>query len=165
MRTAGRTRHRYNRRSLLHEMDAVCVNAMRSPVCLLHPATFFCDGFVCVAGRYTLRTRTAERTRHRYNRRSLLHKMDAVCVNAVRSPHRLLHPATFFCDGFVCVTDSYTLHMRTAQWTRHRHNRESVIREMDAVCVNVVRSPHCLLHPATLYVMAMCGWLLATHCT
>ena len=41
----------------------------------------------------------------------------------------------------------------------------SVISEMDAVCVNAMRSPHCMLHPARLYVMVMCVQLIATHCT
>ena len=58
------------------------------------------------------------------------------------------------CNGYVCVADSYTLHMRTAGWTQHRYNRVSVMQEMAAESVNVMRSPHCLLHPAILYVMA-----------
>ena len=60
------------------------------------------------------------------------------------------------CNGNVCVADSYTLHMRTAGWTQHRYNLVSVMQEMDAVSVNAMRSTHCLLHPATLFVMAMC---------
>ena len=100
--------------------------------------------------------RTAVWTQHRYNLVSVMQEMAAVSVNAVRSPHGLLHPATFVCNGYVCVADSYTLHTRTAGWTQQQNNLVSVLRERYAVCVNAMRSPHCLLHPDTLYVMAMC---------
>ena len=61
----------------------------------------------------------------------------------------LAAPSQIIYHGYVCVADSFTLHMRTAEWTQHRYNLMSVICEMD-VCVNAMRSPHCLLHPATL---------------
>ena len=60
------------------------------------------------------------------------------------------------CNGYVCVADSYTLHTKNAGWSQHRYNLVSVMQEMAAVSVNAVRSLHSLLHPATLFVMAMC---------
>ena len=71
-------------------------------------------------------------------------------------PASLAAPCQIILNGYVCVADSYTLHMRTAGWTQQRYYLVSLMRETDAVCVSAVRSPHCLLHPAALYVMAMC---------
>ena len=58
------------------------------------------------------------------------------------------------CNGYVSVANSLTLNMKTAEWTQHWYNLLSVICVMDAVCVNAMRSPHCLLHPERLFVMA-----------
>ena len=69
-------------------------------------------------------------------------------------PALLAASCNIICHGYVCVADSYKLHMRTAGWTQQQYNRVTVMRERDAVRVNAVRSPLCLLHPATLYVMA-----------
>ena len=55
--------------------------------------------------------------------------------------------------------------MRTAVWTHHRYNLARVMHEKDAVCVIVIRSLHCLLYPATFYVMATAVVLIASHCT
>ena len=104
---------------------------------------------MCVADSYKLHMRTAGWTQQRYNLVSGMRKCDA-------QPALLAASCHIICNGYVCVADSYTLHMRNAGWTKPRYNRVSVMREMDAVCVYAVRSPHCLLHPATLYVMAMC---------
>ena len=48
--------------------------------------------------------------------------------------------------GYVCVTDTYILHMRTAGWSHVLI--VSVIYEMDTVCVNAMRSLQRLLHAA-----------------
>ena len=69
-------------------------------------------------------------------------------------PALLAAPCLIICNGYVCVSDSYTLHMRTAGWTQQRYYLVSVIRKKDAVCVNAMRSPHCLPHPARLDVLA-----------
>ena len=128
-------------------MDAVCVNAMRSLHCLLHPCQNTFNGYVCVADTYTLHMRTAVWPLYLFHLVSVIRVLDAVCVNAMRSLHCLVHPCQITCNGYVCVADSYTLHMRTARWTIHRCHLVSVIRVMDAVCVNAMRSLHCLLHP------------------
>ena len=66
----------------------------------------------------------------------------------------LVTPCQIILNGSVCVADSYTLHIRTAGRTHHRYHLVSMIRVMDAVCVNAMRSSHCLLHLARLYLMA-----------
>ena len=71
-------------------------------------------------------------------------------------PALLAASCHIICNGYVCVADSYKLHMITAGWTQQQYNLVLVMRERDVVCVNAMRSPHCLLHPDTLYVMAMC---------
>ena len=85
--------------------------------------------------------------------------------DCVAQPALLAASCHIIRNGYVCSADSYILHMRTAGWTQLWYNLMSVIRGMDAVCVNAVRGPHCLLHPARLYVMAMRLSLIATHCT
>ena len=71
-------------------------------------------------------------------------------------PALLAASCHIICNGYVCVADSYKLHMRVVGWTQPRYNHVSVMRERDAVCVDAMRSPHCLLHPATFYVKALC---------
>ena len=71
--------------------------------------------------------------------------MDAVCVDAMRSLHGLLHPRQIIINGYVCLAISYTQHMRTAGWTHHRCDLVSEVRVMDAACVDAMRSSHCLL--------------------
>ena len=68
-------------------------------------------------------------------------------------PALLAAPCHTGCNACVCVADRYTLYMKTARWTQHRYNIVSVMQGMDAVCVNAMRIPHCLLHLARLDVM------------
>ena len=117
------------------------------PALLAAPCRMICNGFVCVADSYTLHMRTAGWNQHRYNLVSGMRKCDVQPALLVASCH-------IICNGYVCVADSYKLHMRLAGWTQQQYNLVSVLRERYAVCVNAMRSPLCLLHPATLYVMA-----------
>ena len=91
--------------------------------------------------------RTAGWPLHQYNLMSAIRVMDVVCVDAMRSSHCLMHPCQIIINGYVCVADSYTLLMRTAGCTHIRYHLVSVIRLMDAVCVDAMRSWHCLMHP------------------
>ena len=66
-------------------------------------------------------------------------------------PAVLVAPYQILIYGYVCVADSYTLHVKTDGWTNHRYYLMSVRRKMDAVCIYAVHSPQRLLHPARLY--------------
>ena len=57
------------------------------PALHVAPCQIICNGDVCVADSYTLHRRTAGWTHHRYNLVRVMHEMDAVRVNAMRSPH------------------------------------------------------------------------------
>ena len=131
-------------------MDAVCIDAMRSSHCLMHPCQMIINGYVCVADSFKLHMTTAGWTHIRYHLMSVRHVMDAVCVDAMRSSHCLMHPCQIIINGYVCIADSYTLHMRTAGWTHHQYHLVSVRRVMDAVCIDAMRSLHCVMHPARL---------------
>ena len=63
-------------------------------------------------------------------------------------PAALVAPCWIIINGYVCVTDTYILHMSTAGWTHARYLIVSVMHEMDTVCVNAMRSLQRLLHPA-----------------
>ena len=130
MRTAGWTHHRYNLMSVINVMDALCVDAMRSSHGLTHPCQIIINGYVCVAISYTQHIRTAGWTHHRYHFMSVIRVMDAVCVDAMRSLHCLLHPCQIIMNGYVCVAINYTQDMRTAGWTHHRYHLVSMIRVM-----------------------------------
>ena len=129
-------------------MDAVCVDAMRSSHCLMHPCQIIINGYVCVDDSFKLHIRNAGWTHHKYHLLSVRRVMEAVCVDAICSSHFLMHPCQMIINGYVRVADSFKLHMRTVGWTHHRYHLVSVRREMDVVCVDAMRSSHCLMHPA-----------------